>query len=84
MSDQRPEEVATITVPNVSGTAAAAATDLVEEFVARYKIPAVDADALFSACVSIYVRGRMVHSDRPPSVCSLATFCSSDPPDSHN
>jgi hypothetical protein len=84
MSEQKPDEIVTITVPSVSGTDAATATDLVEDLVQRYEITAVDADALFNACVSIYVRGRMVYGDRPPSVCSLATFCSSEPPDDRN
>lgn len=81
MTDPSPDTTVTITVPSVSGTAAAAATDLIEELVARYTIAATDADALFEACVSVYVRGRMVQGDRPPSVCSLATSCSGDPRD---
>jgi len=77
MSDA--QETTTITVPEVGGTAAAEATDLLEHLVERYKISRVDADALFNACVAVYVRGRMVMGDRPPSRCSLADGCGSDP-----
>ena len=69
------QETVTITVPQVDGTAAAEATDLLEHLVERYKISGVDADALFNACVAIYLRGRAALGDRPPSSCSLADGC---------
>ena len=67
------KETVTITVPQVDGTAAAEATDLLEHLVERYKISGEDADALFNACVAIYVRGRVVTGDRGPTPhCSAA------------
>jgi predicted nucleic acid-binding protein len=71
MSDTK--ETISITVPEVDGQAAAEATDLMADLVERYKISGVDADALFNACVAIYVRGRVVTGDRAPTPhCSTA------------
>jgi hypothetical protein len=75
MAERDPSDRIDIKVPEVSGEEAADATDLVEHLVEKYKISTVDADALFNAMVSIYIRGRMVYGDRQPTVCSLATFC---------
>jgi hypothetical protein len=76
MTEREPSDRVDITVPEVSGKEAADATDLVEHLVEKYKISTVDADALFNAMVSIFIRGRMVYGDRQPAVCSLATSCS--------
>lgn len=62
----------TITVPAVDGEEAARATDLMERLVERYQISRADADALFNACVAIYLRGRIALGDRASARCALA------------
>ena len=84
MAEKSASDRIDISVPEVSGKEAAAATDLVEHLVEKYKISTVDADALFNAMVSIFIRGRMVYGDRQPTVCSLATFCSPQGGDEKN
>jgi hypothetical protein len=44
----------------------------VEHLIEKYGISTVDADALFNGMVAIYVRMRMLHSDRPPAQCLCA------------
>jgi hypothetical protein len=74
-----PSELVSIKVPEVSGEEVLAASDLVEQLVEKYKISAVDTDALFNAMVSIFVRDRIVYGDRKPNVCSLSCNLDSDP-----
>ncbi len=72
MTDRTSVETVSIHVPAVSGQEAASATDLVERLVEKYHLSADDADALFAAVATIFVRNRMVYGDRPPTGCAFA------------
>ena len=76
--EENARDVVTISVPSVSGEEAAVATDLIEHLLEKYKISMVDADALTNAMAAIYIRGRIVHKDRPPSRCSFAGCLAED------
>ncbi len=73
MDHAAPPHQIQITVPSISGVEAAEAVDRVEEICARYGVRPADADALFSAMVTVYLRQVQTHGDRPPSACTLGT-----------
>jgi hypothetical protein len=84
MPKSDPAETVTIAVPKVSGEEAAAATDLVEHLVEKYSLSTVDADTLFNAMVTIFVRGKIACGDQQPSRCSLGDLLADEQPKKNN
>lgn len=66
MSKEAAPDKIEITVPAVTGEDVASAVDMVDDLVKKYGISQVDADALFGAMVTMYVRERAIRGDSPP------------------